>query len=172
MIISFLTIAIIILLIAFLISKYNRFKEYSAEIAMHMSEVNTAKAKYLKIQKKAIGLAGKATKNEGDIYMNIKNAGGKISSETLLSLGTMYPELKDKFATAANLSEKMIDSYRNEQTALNNIITQYNKYVSIFPNNIAAFILGYRTMDLIGQDKLQEATKLEMEDEMDFSEFL
>ncbi len=169
-----LIIAVVIVVIACisLISNKNTFVFYSSEVERLKSEVNTAKAKYLAVQKKAIGLAGMATKNESTQYQNIKTAGGTISSDQLLYLGQQFPDLKDKFAQAASLSEKMYTDYRNAQSELNNAITRYNRVISMFPKSISAYILGYVKEDLIDQENLENSKVLDVDNEINFDEFL
>lgn len=136
------------------------------------SEVNTAKAKYFEVQRKAIGLVGKTGKNEADLYKDIKTSGGRISSETLMALGQQYPDLKDKFESSARLSDNLYGSYRKAQTQLNDAITEYNTYINLFPNNIAAYILGYVRETLIDEANLEKSKELNVVEDLDLSEFL
>lgn len=169
--VTIIVIILIILMTIWLIKERNGFVVLVAKVEQEMSNVNTAKAKYLAVQKKAIGLAGKATSNEGQIYESIRNSAGQISSTTLLSLGQMYPDLKDKFDSAAHLSDSLYTDYRNAQSVLNQAITEYNTAIALFPSSIAAWLFGFEKETLIDQEHLTDSKKLRMEDEMDLSEF-
>ncbi len=169
---TIIALILIIVSLVFLIKCKNKFVVLSSNVKKCMSEVNTAKAKYLEVQRKALGLAGKATNNEGKVYQEIKNSAGQISSDKLLALGQMYPDLKDKFSTAASLSDRLYNDYRIAQTQLNNAITEYNQEISVVPQNIAAFLWGYKQETLIDEENLDRSKELTMVDDIDVEDFI
>lgn len=163
---------VIVIFTIWLISGRNKFIEQENSIKNAESKVLLARNKYIKAQKSALGLAGKATNNEGDVYMKIKTAGGAIDASDLKALGQMYPDLKDKFSAAANMSEKLLENWRIAQEELNECITEFNRMVSVFPSNFIAFIFKYSKQELVGEENLAQSRQLDMEEELIFSDFI
>ena len=168
--ITAIALAIIIASSVFLIKCRNSFVVLKANVKRCKSQVNTARAKYQEVQKKAIGLAGIATQNEGTVYESLR--AGKINAENLLSLGQSYPELKDKFQATAELLDKLSSDLMSAQTTLNNAVTEYNASIAMFPQNIAAYFLGYHPEKLIGEKILEKATDLTIEADPDMSKWV
>lgn len=168
----YITIFIIIAVTIYIIKKRNLFVLLYSDIENAKSQVQTAKAKCLEIEQKSIGLAGKAQENDRKEIQNVMDTMGTINASDLQAIGQLHPDFKDKFGTGAGLSHILYSEYRDAQTKLNEAITVYNMAVTVFPQNLAAMILGYKKEDLIDQENLEDAKELKMVKEIDVSKFV
>lgn len=168
----YITIFVLICFLIFLIKKRNLFVLLYSDIENAKSQVQTAKAKCLEVEKKSLGLAGKAQENDRKEIQNVMGTMGTINASDLHAIGELHPDFKDKFGTGSELSHVLYSEYRDAQTRLNEAITAYNMAIAVFPQNIAAMIWGYKKEDLIGQENLEDAKKLEMAKEVDISKFV
>ncbi|MCR5094937.1 MAG: LemA family protein [Lachnospiraceae bacterium] len=137
-----------------------------------MAKVNAAKEKLRAVQRQAIGIAGKAGQNEGNLIKDITAKHGAIDGSSIRALGQLYPTLNDKFQASAQMVDKLYDDYLNEQNDLNSSITEYNMYISKFPTNIYAGILGYKKDSLIDEENLEMSKELDRVDDVDISSFV
>ena len=140
----FILLIIFIIMVSSLISTNNKIVILVNEIKLHMANTNAAREKYRTVQRQALGLAGKAGQNEGNLFKDISNKHGSIDGSSLRALGNLYPELNDKFQASADLVDSLYDTYLQEQNMLNSAITEYNMYISRIPTSIYAGILGYK----------------------------
>ncbi len=161
----------ILLVIMLLVSGRNRFIELEEEIKNAESKVLLTKNKYIEAQKAALGLAGKATNNEGAIYERIASS-DRITTQDLMALGQAYPDLKDKFTSASQMIERLMRDYTGAQEELNELVATYNKRVSMFPSSITAYVFKREKQELIGEAQLSTSRQLNVSDGLDYSQYL
>ena len=97
------------------------------------------------------------TKLRNTIYENMSNE-EKIKSQNelttnftkLLALAEAYPEIKanNNFLDLSKNLTKIEDELANSRKYYNAVIRMYNNKVEIFPNNLFAKILGYKSLSM------------------------
>ena len=162
----FIAIIIVVCLVVGLISYRNRFVTLSERIRQAKSNVNMAKDKYTTVERKSLGMARKVLKDNVEAHRYI--AGDRISSESLMALGQMYPQFSNSFQDSAATLLRLHGDYQAAQNILNSVISQYNTAVEMFPGKLFAFFLGFNRTELIGEEDLEEAMERKKTEEVEY----
>ena len=147
---KFIIIAIAVVVLALAISflvallKFrNKVLDMKEKIKKSKSHVRVAQNKYVKsLQNTSAALN--------------KNETGGVGG------GLMYGDMgsASKYDTNASLVSDLADSYEKAQIMLNELISQYNSFISKFPNLILAAVLRYKREDYIDEKNLDMSTSI------------
>lgn len=125
------------------------------------SRVRILKAKYLQVLRKVGTTQFDANNAQGGAYfMANRNGGGRF-------IGGAIGAVDSNFEEAGNLVISLADEYQNAQQSLNELINEYNVYITAFPRVIFTKILGYSKEDYIDSENLDASTKLSGFDDSD-----
>ena len=125
-----------------LIKFKNRVLSHHEEIKKAKSRVRVAQNKYVK-----------ALHNTSEaLRQNANNPGaGRLVGD----MGSA-----SKYGTNAGMVADLAAAYERAQNELNNIISQYNKYIGEFPRSVLAAILKYKPENYIDEENLEQSVML------------
>ena len=136
----------------FVISKLIAFKNivtgFQERIKKAKSDVRLAQNKYVKALRNTEGALA---------------AGAEIGVQTGVLMGDVGAA--SKYDTNTELVCSLANAYERAQNTLNETISNYNKYISIFPNLIYAKILRYKREAYIDEQNLDKTMMLNGIDE-------
>ena len=119
---------------------------YREELKRAKSLVRIEQNRYLKTMKNTVAnQKNVAADNSGDGRVGIFN--GDLGSAQIYGVGS-------------DMIENLALAYRNAQDKLNQVIKEYNIYISKFPNFIFAAILRYKKEHYIDEGNLDITTEL------------
>ena len=121
----------------------NKALEYQEEIKKAKSRVRVAQNKYVK----ALANTTEALKQNANNQTAGMFVGGDSASAS-------------KYDTNTDLVVNLAASYEHAQNLLNDLVSQYNKYIGTFPNSIFASILKCKPESYIDEENLEESTHL------------
>lgn len=152
-ILGFIVCVVVLLVVAgFFVSKLIAFKNkgtaYQEKIKKAKSDVRLAQNKYVKALRNTEGALGVGAENVAQTGMVM----GDIGSAS-------------KYDTNTELVCSLANAYERAQNILNDIISQYNNYISIFPNLIYAKVLRYKREAYIDEQNLDKTMMLNGIDE-------
>ena len=125
------------------------------------SRVRILKAKYLQVLRK-VGTTQKVSNDaQGEAY-SVANGNGSGSF-----IGGAFGSLDSNFEEAGKLVVSLANEYQAAQQALNELVNQYNIYITAFPRVILAKLFRYKREVYVDSDNLDASTKLSGFDEED-----
>lgn len=160
-------LAVLIGVILYLIKVKNTCVSFERNIEKKSKAVKRAEQNMRKSQREAVGMAQRMSKNVAKA--NKLREDGEFTGDDIKAVGSPRGHIDDTeigTMTALHLREKFLAA----QSALDDVITAYNDYICVFPRSIFAWILGYKTIELVSEEDLQSAIDGENAPENDFSE--
>lgn len=141
----FLIVCIVIIFAVVLIKFRNRVFEYQEKIKQAKSRVRVKQNSYLKQMNNAVSMqhkSGSAMGNStgGMFYGNIGSA--------------------QAYQIGVDLVNCLATSYEKAQYDLNDLVSEYNRYIGKFPNLILTMILKYEKEEYIDEVNLTDSTKI------------
>ena len=121
---------------------------YKEKIKKAKSHVRVAQNKYVKSLKNTAGALELNTNTDGGVGLWSGDMGAAA-----------------KYGTNTELVRSLAESYEQAQNLLNELISQYNFFISKFPNLIFAAILRYKKENYIDEENLDMSTSLSGIDE-------
>ena len=88
----------------------------------------------------------------GGIYVPMRNTVGFMQGD--MGKASIYGKKTDTVKSLAQSIERA-------QYSLNELISEYNRYISVFPNIIVASILKCKKEEYIGEDNLNASTRID-----------
>lgn len=133
-------------------------KEY---IERSKSQVRILKAKYLQVLRKIGASQRESNASQGNAYANANKGGkGVFIGGAIGSIGSNFEEVGELVVSLAN-------ELQVAQQNLNDLVREYNQYITAFPRVILALLLRYKREDYVDSDNLAASTKLSGFDEED-----
>lgn len=162
-------LAVIILILAYLVSKRNRFQALKNEVDAQKSNISNYIEQRTKYLNDALNVAKISYSHEVE-GMEKLTANEKF--EQLRALGERYPQLQNTASYQETISRlPMLErDIAASKTLLNGNIREYNEAISMFPALIVAKIFGYKRETFIDEENM-ESNKVTDRSEVDFSKF-
>lgn len=180
---ALVSIGIIVLIGLFLASSYNSLVSQRETVNKANSKIEIALQRRYDLIPNIVNSTKGYMSHEKEIFTKIADARSKIGSNSksekqegeselssaisrLLVVQENYPELKADSQVTALMSELEGSENRiaTAKTDYNEVATNYNKSISLFPKNIIAQMFGFSKADLIQSDKeAKTAPKVNLE---------
>ena len=159
----YLGICVIILLI--IVSKLIKFRNNvvnkKENIGKAKSRVRISKAKYLQVLRKVGSTQKDSNDAQGGAYATANQAGvGYLIGGAIGSVDSNFEEVGDLVMSLAN-------EYQEAQQSLNELVNNYNTYISTFPRVVLAKIFRFKKEEYVDSENLEASTKLVGFDEQD-----
>lgn len=156
-------IILIILGIAFVaisLTTYNKLITYKSSLDKVKSDILVNQKKMSTLVKKIIQSTDVASKREIEVINKATNANAQY--QMLQALANQYPSLRstDAYIQMSDKMERLYNDISDKQKEYNETVKAYNIERSRFPAIIFASILGFSSVDFIGQDRLDDAVEL------------
>ena len=147
----FIFILIVLLVAAgFFVSSLIKFRnkgvQYQESLSVAKSTVRITKAKYLQVMDK-----GK------NMHHSAADATAKTMGRATVIMGGGEPIYGISLAEVEHLASE----YQKAQSKLNAIVSEWNRFISVFPNAVYAAILKYKKEVYIDSENLDRSTVLD-----------
>lgn len=139
----------------------NKVIEQKENIEKAKSRVRISKAKYLQVLRKVGATQEVANKAQGGAYYAANRGGsGRF-------IGGAFGGINSNFEEVGKLVVSLASEYQFAQQNLNELINDYNLYITSFPRLILAKIFGYKKENYVDSGNLAASTKLQGFDDKD-----
>ena len=155
----FLVVAMLFLVAV--INFKNTVLKKKEDIDKAKSRVRILKAKYLQVLRKVGATQKDSNEAQGEAYYTAnRNGGGRF-------IGGAFGAVDSNFEEVGNLVVSLADEYESAQQSLNNLVNQYNIYISAFPRVILTKMFRYKKENYVDSGNLASSTKLSGFDDKD-----